>query len=156
MDTNLYEFLIHLRSQIPCTVAHSYSVDISRTQVEWLRTFLNEAGTVVEFRSRPTGRMIPLAANQALVSGGVMLADREEPEVEKHFAIAGNPQEVFAILYEAMMLNPLLAEVMISACRAYKESSPICRACSQRHPGQPITDCPDLENPSWEFKERIK
>lgn len=158
MDTNLYDFLRRIQQE----VTHDGKYDeaneliILREEYEWLTTFLRNPGTVIEFRSRPTGRMIPLTADQALVSGGVMLADREEPELEKHFAVAGSPQEVFALLYEAMMLNPLLAPVMVSAARAYYEASPLCRACSNRHPGKPVDDCPDLEHPSWEFKERKK
>lgn len=159
MDTNLYDFLRRLHtfaSRPDGSWSPTHRLMISSLEFEWLATYLRNPGTVIEFRSRETGRIINLQPNEALVSDGLMLAQRQAPELEKHFSIAGDPQEVFALLYEAMMLNPLMAEVMIGAARAYKEASPLCRACSQRHPGQPITDCPDLENPSWEFKERIK
>jgi len=74
--------------------------------------------------------------------------------VEKHFALAGDANEVFALLFEAMALNPTFAHVVISAGRAYAASAPICRRCSQRHHGRREEDCPNIADPKWEFKPR--
>jgi hypothetical protein len=171
MDTNLYEFLRYVQvaadkalpGVVPLNRPGALFIPIGQPIKDWLDTYLRYPGTIIEFRSRPTGRMIRIPATKPppLVFSDESLptdipAEITEAEMEKHFALSGSPEEVFALLHEAMMLNPLLAQLVLSAGRAYLESAPMCRACSQRHTGKPIEDCPNLKNPSWEFKERIK
>jgi hypothetical protein len=155
MDTNLYEFLEDIKRQAQGPWGDAV---INEAQWEWLTTFLRKSGTVIEFRSRETGRMLPVFPEVQLEISKALepvTADfAAVPETEKHFAIAGTPDDVFYLLTEAMLLNPLFAQVVASATRAYMANAPICRKCAQRHNGTSGVDCPDLTIPSWEFKER--
>jgi hypothetical protein len=163
MDTNLYDFLrtIHAHVAHP-SKGHEYDprhqIKITKAEFDWLNSFLRNPGTLIEFRSRPTGRMLsylppprPFTIEEAAPSS---IEAVEEPEMEHHYALAGTAEEVFELLYQAMVLNPTFAQIALSAGRAYTAKAPLCRRCGQRHHGRLSSDCPDIVSPRWEFKHR--
>lgn len=168
MDTNLYDFL----RTIQAYVAHPskghefdprHQIRITKAEFDWLTAFLRNPGTVIEFRARPTGRMLripgaqppPTVFSEDLAPDYADVpAETEEPEMEHHYALAGTAQEVFELLLEAMLLNPTFASVVVAVGRTYTAKVRVCRRCGQRHNGRTAEDCPNIEAPSWEFKQR--
>ncbi len=163
MDTNLYDILNYMLagSQHPKTGEyHSRAtIVLTRGQYDWLKSYLRNPGTLIEFRSRPTGRMVPVVKPPISVLLDVLAPTRvpdeqDEPEMEQHYALAGEAEEVFQLLTEAMLLNPTFASLVVAAGRYYTTHVPLCRRCSQRHNGRLQEDCPDVVHPRWEFKPR--
>lgn len=163
MDTNLYDFLrtIHryaAHASIDGIYDPYHKIQITQSEFDWLSSYLRNPGTLIEFRSRPTGRtQIVAAAPRPVLSDMVEFgpdAKEEIPELEQHYALAGTAEEVFCLLTEAMLLNPTFASLVVGAGRYYTEHVPLCRKCSQRHNGRSREDCPDVQAPKWEFKQR--
>lgn len=165
MDTNLYDFLRAIEAQTGNPArAHVHVVEIPTAHIVWLSSFLRNPGTLIQFQSRPTGRVMRVPKEKPPIS--VLLDtlaptrrppeddEDEVPEMEQHYALAGTAEEVFMLLTEAMMLNPTFASLVVGAGRYYTEHVPLCRKCSQRHNGRLAEDCPDVEKPRWEFKPR--
>ncbi len=136
--TNLYDFLRNILEQCQGVVPHG-QVTITPEEEDWIDRYLSSSDHELHFKGTSTGKA----------------TEKGEEIFEQHYGIKGSPNDVFALLTEAMMQNPTLAQVVLSAGRFYLTKAPICRSCHQRHNGHAPDDCPNVVDfNTWQFYPR--
>lgn len=131
-DVSLYQFLQDLVDAGPGEI-------VSGKEIAWAKQFLQAPGHELHFFARETGQVVGT-----------------EKVYFQHYAMKGEPEDIFCLVTEAMLQNPTFAQLILGARDFYLNHAPLCRHCSQRHNGRFPQDCPDVTKPTWEFKRREK
>lgn len=157
--TNIYE-LLRLILQA-AKVSPKHHVFLSSDEIKFLEHYLTAPDTLIQFKSYKTGKLVPIevedpAVAQRYIDEGYQIEGKPaEPEISYDLSLAGNPDDIFVLLSEAMMQCPNFANIVVGAARYFKEHVPTCPICEQNHPGKFPTDCPDLQDfRGWEFYKR--
>lgn len=122
--TNLYELLGYVLNKYdkPTTGFGAKNnepgqlVHITPQQAEWIRNYMTEPETQINFKARETGR------NKA-----------GEPIMALDFQIAGHNVDVFSLLCEAMLQNANFASLVVQAARFFFEHLPFCEPCKKQY-----------------------
>lgn len=109
--TNLYDFLRRIQSAYFESVPGGF-YKISPEDMEFIEQYLKEPEAMIQFKARKTGE------------------ERDGmPVYAQDYAIKGEPYEIFTLLTEAAMQNPVFCDMLFAAYGFMTEHVGKCEDC---------------------------
>lgn len=110
--TNLYDFLRRIADAAEKDKELG-AVVIQDTEIEWIRQFLQAPDVEINFKARKTGDEV-----------------EGEPVYAQDYAIKGQPFEIYTLLTEAAMQNPVFCDMLFAASGFMTGHVDECEKCS--------------------------